>query len=314
MIDLPDDYVDGVRVLLRDQADGWLAELPGQIKRFVDEWQLTPATGVMHGMCAIVLPVTTTDGAEAVLKVGITGPDNLPEAEALRLWDGRGAVRLLRTDPLVDGKRGVDHNGDWFGTNALLLERLDNSRMLEDVEHETGAAIIGRLLRRLAVRVEDSVVLVRQNDTAARWTTELPERWDRLGRPFDRRLLDLAVDTCQQLTVTEPVVVHGDLHQMNVLASSREPWLAIDPKGVAGEPEFDVEPALRNCWDALVETGDLRRALLRRLAIIVEAGELDGERARLWSQARAVDNVLWAYNDQDPEFFSNALEIATTLS
>lgn len=308
-MDLPDDYIDGIRVILRDQADDWLAELPGHVKRFVDEWQLTPSGPLMHGMCAVVLPV-----GDAVLKVGITGPDNLPEAEALRLWDGRGAARLLRSEPLIGGRRGVDHNGDWFGTNALLLERLDSSRILEDVEHEAGAAVIGQLLRRLAVRVEDSVVLVKQNDTAARWVTELPDRWERLGRPFDRRLLDLAVDTCRQLSVSEPLLVHGDLHQMNVLGSSREPWLAIDPKGVAGEPEFDVQPALRNCWDALVETGDLRRALRRRLAIIIESGELDGERARLWTQARAVDDALWAYNDQDPDVIASTLEIARTLS
>jgi streptomycin 6-kinase len=175
--------------------------------------------------------------------------------------------------------------------------------------------VIGQLLRRLAIPLDrDALVLVKQNDTAARWVDDLPHRWERQGRPFDRRLLDLAVDTCRNLRVEQPLLVHGDLHQQNVLAASRERWLAIDPKGVAGEPEFDVEPALRNCWKNLVATGDTRRALLRRQAIIVEAGELDYERARLWSQARSVDNILWANLDNDPDFAETARSIAEWLS
>jgi streptomycin 6-kinase len=133
MTDLPEDYVAGVRMLLRDQADPWLAELPGHVKRLIDEWNLRqdqPDEPPMHGLCAVVVPVTTADGERAVLKVGITGPDNQPEAEALRRWNGQGAVRLLRSTAILDGVRGVDHNGDWYATNALLIERLDNTKML----------------------------------------------------------------------------------------------------------------------------------------------------------------------------------------
>ncbi|WP_279580847.1 protein kinase family protein [Fodinicola feengrottensis] len=91
-----------MRTLLQDQADRWLGELPGHVKRLLDDWRLTiadPDQPPMHGLCAIVLPVTTADGDKAVLKVGITGPDNHPEAEALRRWGGQGAVRLLRAAP-----------------------------------------------------------------------------------------------------------------------------------------------------------------------------------------------------------------------
>jgi streptomycin 6-kinase len=315
MTDLPEEYVDGVRMLLRDQADAWLAELPGQLKRLLDEWDLSSAEPLMHGFCAIVVPVTTADGERAVLKVGITGPDNQPEAEALRQWNGNGAVRLLRSTPILEGVRGVDHNGDWYATSALLLERLDEDQSLADIEHERGAAIVGGLLRRLAIPLDrDALVLVKQNDTTACWVTDLPKRWEQLGRPCDRRLVDLAVDTCRQLRVEQPLLVHGDLHQENVLGASREPWLAIDPKGMAGEPEFDDEPALRNCWDALVATGDTRRALLRRQAIIIEAGELDYERSRLWSQVRSIDNLLWAVGDSDSDFAKTALNIAEWLA
>ena len=44
----------------------------------------------------------------------------------------------------------------------------------------------------------------------------------------------------------EPVVLHQDLHGGNVLRAQREPWLAIDPKPLVGEREFDTASFLRD--------------------------------------------------------------------
>ena len=38
---------------------------------------------------------------------------------------------------------------------------------------------------------------------------------------------------------TQQVFLHGDLHLDNVLQNDRD-WLAIDPKGILGEPAFDI--------------------------------------------------------------------------
>ena len=42
------------------------------------------------------------------------------------------------------------------------------------------------------------------------------------------------------------LVLHGDLHHYNILSAEREPWLAIDPKGIVGEPEYEAAAFLRN--------------------------------------------------------------------
>jgi hypothetical protein len=42
------------------------------------------------------------------------------------------------------------------------------------------------------------------------------------------------------------VLLHGDLHHWNILSSEREGWLAIDPKGLAGEAECETGAFLRN--------------------------------------------------------------------
>jgi streptomycin 6-kinase len=46
-------------------------------------------------------------------------------------------------------------------------------------------------------------------------------------------------------SMAEPFLLHGDLHHENILAAEREPWLAIDPKGVVGEPARETDDSSR---------------------------------------------------------------------
>src|SRR5688572_24368837 len=88
----------------------WVARLPRLADDLLEEWDLRPDGLSMHGYCSLVLPVETGAGEQAVLKLSFDGDDESEhEALALRHWDGRGAVRMLRADP---------------GRRALLLERL----------------------------------------------------------------------------------------------------------------------------------------------------------------------------------------------
>jgi len=91
-------------------------------------------------------------------------------------------------------------------------------------------------------------------------------------------------------------VAHGDLHYENVLhALPGQPprWVAIDPLPVAGYPEWEVAPVIRNRWDDAAATGDPERALRRRFDIVCERAALDRHLAQAVLQAVAVDNVLW---------------------
>jgi streptomycin 6-kinase len=85
-----------------------------------------------------------------------------------------------------------------------------------------------------------------------------------------------------------------DLHAGNVLRAEREPWLVIDPKPFVGDPAFDVVQHLINC-EVRLHADPI--ALVNRVAGLAE---VDPERARLWTFARAAadpredwNNVLW---------------------
>lgn len=92
-------------------------------------------------------------------------------------------------------------------------------------------------------------------EEAAVWAEHLPADWERAGRPFERALLDAALDLLRLLAPSqgEQVLVHQDLHSDNVLAAEREPRLVIDPKPLTGERELSLAPIIRS-----FELGHLR--------------------------------------------------------
>ena len=90
-------------------------------------------------------------------------------------------------------------------------------------------------------------------------------------------------------SMAEPVLLHGDLHHDNILAAQREPWLAIDPKGLVGEPAYEVGALLRNPHlRRLVAAPNVEQTMARRVAQLSEELSLDRERIRGWGLAQAV--------------------------
>jgi len=190
-----------------------------------------------------------------VLKVGVPHRERVHEAEALRFWDGRGAVRLLAA----------------AGHNVLLLERCVPGTPLDPDDLGTAAAVLRALHRPAPAGFRGLAA------EAGRWRHTIPVK------DYEPALVDRALGLIDELAPTqgEPVVLHQDLHAGNILRSARG-WLAIDPKPLAGEREFDVVALARNARDP----ARCVRELAARL-------ELDAERAHGWAfvQALAWDNA-----------------------
>lgn len=237
---------------------------------------------MLHGYIGIAQPVARAGGRPAVLKVAWPAGDRCWEAEALAAWGGRGAVLLLERDDAA---------------GALLLERLDPARSARELDRATVAEVAGRLCRRLDAPAPPG--MPRLEDVAARWTEELPRRWERLGRPFGRHVVDAAVATCRELGPGQPDrLLHGNLRTDHILRGEREPWLVIDPNGLAGDPAYEVAPLLGNLCAGLARRPDRRRLVRDRLAAFSECAGLDAERARRWAHAHHVHEALWCREHQ----------------
>ena len=256
----------------RPGGAAWLESLPRLVAECAAEWSLTLEQPFRHGNVSLTLPVSLADGMPAVLKLNHPDPETAREPEALAHWRGEGAVRLLE----VDRTR-----------NALLLERALPGTPLWDVEDDDeataiAASVASRLWRRPLPERHPFRVLA---DEAEGWTEQLRADWEALGRPFERRLIDAAASAARELADSQPEVVlcHQDFQGSNVLRAEREPWLAIDPKPIAGERAFDVASLLRD------RRWSIRRDVVeRRLDLLVSELGLDRERMRGWGVVHAL--------------------------
>jgi streptomycin 6-kinase len=292
MITVPEDFATATITREGEPGRRCLAELPRLVESLCAQWGLVVDGPVMHGYLGLVVPVQR--GAEAcVLKVSWIDESNQNEAAALVAWDGQGAVRLLEVQPAL---------------GAMLLERLDYTRSLSQVRIGEAIAIAGHLLRRLAIPAPQGFHPLPA--VAKELAQSLPERWERVGRPLPRRLLDQACDLARQLgPAAGGLLVNYDLHYDDVLAGGREPWLAVDPKVVAGDLEYGIAQLL---WCRLEEI-EAQGGLDVYFYLLAETARLDPELARAWTLVRCVDYWLWGLSvglTEDParcEFITNWL-------
>ena len=252
-----------------------MAGLPRLVDDVCTEWRLVVDGPAMTGETALVLPVLIESGEPAVLKLGWPHPEATYEHLALRAWAGEGAVRLLRADP----RRQV-----------MLLERAEPGHDLHQLPIDEACEVIAGLYAKL--HGPSLPQLDRLSVHARRWADELVAL--RGSRRVPRRFVDQAISLASDFgsdPQTDLGLIHSDLHFANVLAAEREPWLAIDPKPLTGEPAYEVAPVLWNRWDEAVATGDIRAAVLSRMFTLIDHGGLDEDRVRSWVMVREMVNV-----------------------
>lgn len=186
-------------------------------------WTLTNPQSVADSPTSTVWKVTQPNGQLAALK--LLRPGEVEEARGadyLEALGGKGAVRVLARD------------GD-----AILMEWCDGPSLgdlVRDGQDAQATDILCDTIQRLHAADIDAARLL---PLAARFAPliALPQTGD----------LATAADIARRLLASTPATcaLHGDLHHDNILHSARG-WLAIDPKGVHGDPAYEPSNAFRN--------------------------------------------------------------------
>lgn len=274
----------------------WLAALPALAEKLLDRWDCALDGDVTHGAVGIVVPVARGNTA-AVMKISFPHPGNVGEWSALAALGGHGAVKLYDVD------------ADRF---AMLLERVHREDLTTLEQTDEALSSAGRVARRLAVPAPPQTP--RLCELASTWGSDLLDqhrgavREDRLPE----RVVDTAARVFQELACDRTeTLIHGDLHFSNVLRADREPWLAIDPKGVAGTPCFDAATVVRHELLDLVGSRSLSASLLHRVEMFSSAASVDPALALRCTQARFVSSYYWELGHRSVPSIAGAMKTAS---
>jgi streptomycin 6-kinase len=260
----------------------WLAHLPLRIAELEREWDFRVGPAFDHGgAVSWVAPVELGDGSEAVLKIGLPQDESRFEAHALRLLDGRGAVRVLHA------------SDDGF---SLLLERCLPGTDVWSLDVDEGNAVACRLLPRMWRTPEPGAPFTTLSDCVAHWWDYLP-RISAAG-DYESDLVAMVVARGLELAWSQPqsVLLHGDFHPGNVLAAQREPWLVIDPKPLVGDPAYDLAQWLFNRARFVIQSDDAVAVLRQQIEYFALNLGLSPTRIAGWA---IVKSLAWQFG---PEF------------
>jgi streptomycin 6-kinase len=263
--------------------DVWLRDLPAIVEACATDWGLQLEAPLSSAYSLVIA------AGDVVLK--LTAPsdhESEAEADALATWRGDGAVRLLARN---DERRAILIERCWPGTHLWNAS--------------TGHIEIAcDLMSRLTLPLPADHPFQSLRDAAARWEEEVKHRYEEFGQPFERSLLDYAVGVFRSANPDAMFLANQDLHGGNILQAGREPWLAIDPKPIAGERELSAVGMLRN---AAMGTGFSHAAIRLWFDALANIG-LDRHRVREWGVAHAIG---WGHDDAG--WYEWSIEVARTI-
>ncbi|MGH9116386.1 MAG: aminoglycoside phosphotransferase family protein [Acidimicrobiales bacterium] len=269
-LDLPKNLVEASKA---DGRQAWLSTVPQTVRAMRRRWALEVGQPFQPGgQTAWVAPARAANGDDVVLKVEWRHIDAANEADALRAWNGGGAVRVHAAEDFDDS------------TIVLLIERCSPGTMLALRPEPEQDVVIAELLPRLWLTPAPGHPFRSLQVMCDEWADEFEEKRAAGRVGLDPGLARDGIELLRALpeTADRNVLLCTDLHAENVLAARREPWLVIDPNPYVGDPTYDAVQHVLNCGERLLADP---AGLARRMADLLG---LDPQRLVLWLFARCV--------------------------
>jgi streptomycin 6-kinase len=272
---IPDAFADVV--VAREGARGvtWIAELPALIDELFRRWGLRPDGDALTGRVGLVIPVQYRDGS-AVLKMSFPADRERSEGWALRTLTDRACVRVYAEDR---------------ESHALLLERAGDANAVTRLSVDAWIEVAAGIATDLAIpAAADAPSLA---DTASAWERHLDQLAAGAVGLLSDRIVERAREAIREVGRDDgTTLIHGDLHEGNVLPASRRPWLAIDPTTVRGPVAWDAFTVCLTRVPELSRLPDPARALRGRLRRFSHLTGSDPGYAIHVAHARAVSSLL----------------------
>lgn len=260
-----------------EKGEAWLYELPAIITQCEQSMNLKigePYKLTYH----YVAPAVKQNGEEVVVKMGLPHHKDLKAESAalMKLGQSGGMVKLI---------------SEHIDQGILILEKLNPGTSLSEMKcDKTAVSIAASIMRKIWVPFSNQSTFPHLSD----WMNGLKNSEQHV---ISERVLQKAKLLFERLvnTISQPILLHGDLHQDNILKSENG-WMAIDPKGVIGEAEYEVTSF---CKNYLFDKNNPLDVLEKRIDFFEKELSLNRERMINWGFCQSVLSACWCLEDGD---------------
>lgn len=264
----------------------------------IARWALTSPSLVTETATSVIYRVGHAAHGPAALKLLKPGAgDDEARGGAMLAWfGGHGAARVFDLAP-----------------DAVLMEWLDGET-LGDVARagrdDRATLILADVVERLHARRDgpppELTPLRRRFASLFRLG---PQAWPEAARPLVARAAAIAQDLLD--ADATPTPLHGDIHHDNILRSG-DRWLAIDPKGLVGDPAYDYANSFQNPERADALVLDAAR-VARHATALSERTAIPRRHLLAWAVAHTALSGAWNLEDGAP-FAHQAAMLALLLA
>jgi streptomycin 6-kinase len=277
------------------QGEEWIANLPATIEALVKYWNLSHFISIDNQSFNYVAKAMANINQAVVLKISCDAKSMTNEIQALKHFNGQGSIQF------------IDYHSKY---HALLLQQA--------IPGITLKALYPTQIEYVMNCYVDTMRKLHSKHLSSKHSYSHIGEWlraiDRLipSKPCPVHLLEKAIFLKNTLlaSMSKPIFLHGDLHHDNILKNNDD-WLAIDPKGVVGEPEFEIAAFDFMYIAELANNPDIKAIFDARINLLAHKSGLNAQRIKDWVFVRLILMAAWHIEDHgDPSW---AIQLAETV-
>lgn len=202
------------------------------ISAYSFKWNLSIIELIQSYSANLVFKCYSDDYGDALLKIGVPATGGiLTEYNTLLEYNGKPFCKVYEAD---------------LSNNVMLAEWIHPGTPLRDEDClDKRLSVFLNIYRNLHKEPSNSEIYPTYTEWVIRITEYMSSRQD---CPAFYLHMQKAKEICLSISkeYSRRMLLHGDFHHDNILLGSRGDYMIIDPKGVIGDPVFDIPRFILN--------------------------------------------------------------------
>jgi streptomycin 6-kinase len=273
------DFIENIQLIYGTKGVDWLDNIPDLAAILAAKWNLRDLVPVEDLSYNYVMS-GWRDDVPVILKIGIDLPAIQQEYFAILAFNGHGIIQLLESD---------------LNQGAILITRAVPGKTLISLFPSADDKALG-IACGLAKKLHRAIIPANHKfPLLSEWLSIIDQNWElpteklQLARNLKNGLINNSETN---------VLLHGDLHYANIL-SDGDDWVVIDPKGVIGDPLYDVTGCLlREPFKQMMGLPDVEARLQHRMMFVADYLKTDLKQIWAWTYIQSVMSICWSLEDR----------------